>query len=434
MKKKIIKNKIAIIGGGYVGLDLAIAFSKQFPVICYDVSSERIKKLIEGKDSNKQHSNKKIINKNLTFSEDKNLIKQLETYIVTVPTPINEFNLPDLKMLKEASKLVGKSIKKNSTIIFESTTFPGCTEEICIPIIEKNSRLKFEKDFKVAYSPERVNPGDKVNTLNSITKIVGANDRVTLLRVKNLYKKICKKIYSVSNIKVAESAKVIENIQRDINIALVNELGILFNKLKIPTNEVLKAASTKWNFHYYKPGLVGGHCISVDPYYLAFKAKKNNYYPKIILSGRELNESMPIYIVKKSVELMRENNIKLQSSSVGILGFSFKENIPDIRNTKIINIVKELKKKGIKKIEVFDGIVSKMDAKKYYDIKINDFKDIIKFKFDILILAVSHKFFLKKLSFYNKIYKNKNKKLFVDIKNNYSSEELSKNKFKFLQL
>ena len=244
----------------------------------------------------------------LSFSSDEKNIKNLDTYIVTVPTPINKSNRPDLKMLKDASKLIGQSIKKNSTIVFESTTFPGCTEEICIPIIEKNSKLKFKKDFKVAYSPERVNPGDKVYTLNTITKIVGANDRTTLVKVKNLYQNICKVIYPVRNIKVAESAKVIENIQRDINIAFVNELSILFNKLNISTNEVLKAASTKWNFHYYKPGLVGGHCISVDPYYLSYKAKKNNFNTKLILSGRQINESMGKYVAKNVIKLLSNNS------------------------------------------------------------------------------------------------------------------------------
>ena len=248
---------------------------------------------------------KELKNKNLFFSSDELSIKNIDYYIVTVPTPITKSKKPDLSMLTTASKLIGKSIKKNSIVIFESTTFPGCTEEICIPIIEKFSKLKITRDFEVAYSPERVNPGDKVNVISTITKVIGANNKKTLNKVKKLYEKICKSLYVVSSIKIAESAKVIENIQRDINIALVNELSILFNKLGIPTNEVLKASETKWNFHHYKPGLVGGHCISIDPYYLAFKAKEKNYIPKIILSGRRLNESMSKYVAKKTLNLAR---------------------------------------------------------------------------------------------------------------------------------
>ena len=356
--KKIRKNinnyDICIIGGGYVGLDLSIAFSKKYSVICYDINSKRVKMLSRGVDINNQYSKRKILNKNLFFSNKKKIINDLDIYIITVPTPINKFNLPDLNLLKTASKLVGQSIKKKSLIVFESTTFPGCTEEICIPIIERNSKLKFEKDFYVAYSPERVNPGDKINTLHTITKIVGANDQTTLLKVKKLYEVVCKKVYPVSSMKIAESAKAIENVQRDINIALVNEFGMIFNKLNIPTNEVLKAASTKWNFHYYKPGLVGGHCISIDPYYLAFKAKQKNFYPKMILSGRGLNEQMPAYIAQNTVKLMKENNVNIKNASVCILGFSFKENISDIRNTKIISLVRELKKKQITKIKIIE--------------------------------------------------------------------------------
>ena len=393
--KNFNKYNIAVIGGGYVGLDLAIAFSKKYSVICYDLNFDRIQQLTKGIDLNNQQSSKSILQKNLSFSNDEKNIKNLDTYIVTVPTPINKSNRPDLKMLKDASKLIGQSIKKNSTIVFESTTFPGCTEEICIPIIEKNSKLKFKKDFKVAYSPERVNPGDKVYTLNTITKIVGANDRITLVKVKNLYQNICKVIYPVRNIKVAESAKVIENIQRDINIAFVNELSILFNKLNISTNEVLKAASTKWNFHYYKPGLVGGHCISVDPYYLSYKAKKNNFNTKLILSGRQINESMGKYVAKNVIKLLSDNKVNLSTARVGILGFAFKDNIPDIRNTKILQIINELQRNKIE-FNVFDSLASKNEAKKK-NIELYDFKDLKKFKYDAIILAVSHDIFLKKI-------------------------------------
>jgi UDP-N-acetyl-D-galactosamine dehydrogenase len=336
-------------------------------------------------------------------------------------------------MLKQASILVGKVIKKQSYIIFESTTYPGCTEEFCIPLIERYSKLNYEKDFFVAYSPERVNPGDKVNTLKNITKIVGANNHKTLVKVKKLYKKICRSIYPVTSIKIAESAKVIENIQRDINIALTNELSILFNKIHIPTNEVLKAAASKWNFHYYKPGLVGGHCISVDPYYLAFKAKQSNYLPKLILSGRKINEKVGSFVATQTIKLLTNNKINLAKAHVAVLGFSFKDNVPDIRNTKIIQVIKNLQKKKIS-VTVFDSIASKKEVKKKYKINLYDFKELKKFKYDAIILAVSHKTFLKKINYYDQFYKRKNNKIFIDVKNNYLIDDLKASNFKFFQL
>jgi UDP-N-acetyl-D-galactosamine dehydrogenase len=424
---------IAIIGAGYVGLPLAISFAKYHSVVCYDVNQGRVLELLKGIDSNKQHSKKEILNKNLVFTNDPNLLETIDTYVITVPTPINLSNQPDLGMLEQASLLVGKYIKKNTTIIYESTTYPGCTEEFCIPLLEEGSSLKFGKDFFVAYSPERVNPGDKVNTLETITKIVGANDLKTLKKISKLYKTICKSIYTVGSIKVAESAKVIENVQRDINIALVNELSVLFNKLDISTNEVLKAAATKWNFHYYKPGLVGGHCIGIDPYYLAYKAEQFNYFPQLILSGRRFNESMGRYIATQTAQLLSKKNIATSKANIAILGFSFKENIPDCRNTKVIQIINELKKWKAN-VEVFDPYVSELEVEEKYGIKIKKLKDLRKKKFDAIILAVSHKEFFKKLSYYNSFYKNKNKKIIVDVKNIFHENELIKNKYDYFQL
>ena len=424
---------IAIIGAGYVGLPLAIAFANHHPVVCYDINKSRINELKRGIDSNKQHLKKELIKNRLTFTCRHDKIQKKDIYIITVPTPINNFNQPDLSMLKSVSLLVGKVMRQNSIVIFESTTYPGCTEEFCIPLIEKTSKLKYKRDFDVAYSPERVNPGDEINTLKSITKIVGANNLKTLKKVKKFYNLICKSIYTVNSIKIAESAKVIENIQRDVNIALVNELGVLFNKLDIPTNEVLKAASTKWNFHYYKPGLVGGHCISVDPYYLAYKAKQKNYLPKLILSGRKINESMGKYVAKQTIKLLSINKKKLSNSNVAILGFSFKDNIPDTRNTKVIQIVNHLQKQKIK-VKLFDTIVSKHEIKKKYKVDLYNFSNLKKFKYDAIILAVSHKEFLKNLNYYDKFYKSKQNKIFIDVKNNYSSYNLNKNNYKFFQL
>jgi UDP-N-acetyl-D-galactosamine dehydrogenase len=424
---------IAIIGAGYVGLPLAISFSKINKVVCYDINKNRINSLIKGIDINNQHTKKEIQQKKLVFTSKIEDIKDKDYYLVTVPTPIDQFKKPNLSMLIKASLLVGKVMKKKSTIVFESTTYPGCTENICIPNLEKTSRLKFLNDFNVAYSPERVNPGDNINTLKTITKIIGANDAKTLRNVKKLYHQICKSIYTVSSIKIAESAKVIENIQRDINIALVNELSIIFNRLKIPTNEVLKAASTKWNFHYYKPGLVGGHCISVDPYYLAYKASKENYYPSFILSGRKTNERMGSYVANQTVNLLKKINPNVKKFDVAILGFSFKDNIPDIRNTKVIQVINRLRYYNIK-FKVFDSIASKEEVKKQHKIKLYNFKNISKFKFDAIILAVSHNEFIQKLKFYDKFFKHKNKKIFIDVKNNFTSYDLTKNKFNFFQL
>ena len=425
--------RLAIIGAGYVGLPLALAFARFHSVICYDINSVRIKKLQNGIDSNKQHLKKEILKKIIIFTSNPDLLKKIDIYIITVPTPINKSNQPDLAMLEQASILVGKYIKKNSTVIYESTTYPGCTEEFCIPLLEKSSQLKWEKDFYVAYSPERVNPGDRVNTLKSITKIVGANDAKTLNKTKKLYQAVAKSIYSASTIKIAESAKVIENIQRDVNIALVNELSVLFHKLNIPTNEVLKAAATKWNFHYYKPGLVGGHCIGVDPYYLAYKAEQKNYFPEIILSGRRFNESMGKYVAIETIKLLSKNKINMSKANVAVLGFSFKENIADIRNTKVLQIIQELQNWNID-VRVFDTIVSKAEAKSIYNINIYNFSELRKFKYDAIILAVSHKSFLKNLNYYDKFYKNKNTKIFIDLKNNYLISSLKKNNFKFFQL
>ena len=389
--------KIAIIGSGYVGLPLAIALSKKNKVVCFDKNVARVKELKKGFDINKQHKRVEILQNKITFTENEFYLKKIDSFIITVPTPINNKNIPNLKMLKEACSLVGKFLKKKNTVIFESTTYPGCTEEFCIPILEKKSNLKFNKDFDVAYSPERVNPGDRVNKLENITKVIGANDKKTLKKVKKIYQTVVKSIHLTKSIKIAESAKIIENVQRDINIALVNELSIIFNKLKIPTNEILKAASTKWNFHYYKPGLVGGHCISVDPYYLAFKSKEKKYFPKIILSGRKLNESMGKYVFTQTLELTKKINLKPSGLRIALLGFAFKDNIPDIRNTKIIQIVNQLKKNNIK-FDIYDSVVNKSEVKNKYNLNIKNFNKMSKSNYDVIILAVSHNEFLRKIS------------------------------------
>lgn len=425
--------KISIMGGGYVGLPLAIKFSKFFQVYCYDTNKYRIEKLNKGLDFNKQHSKKELLSKNLIFTNEIQDLKNSNFYIVTVPTPIDKQNQPVLSYLESATINLAKIINKGSYIIYESTTYPGCTDEFCVPILKKYSKLKYNKDFFVAYSPERVNPGDKINTLNTITKIIGSNNPSVTNKVKKLYSKICKNLHIVNSIKIAEFAKIIENVQRDVNIALINELSVLFHKFNVPTNEILKAAATKWNFHYYKPGLVGGHCISVDPHYLSYKAEQKNYFPKLILSGRRFNESMGRYVAIQTAKLISKRNINISKARIAILGFTFKENVPDLRNTKIIQIVDEMKKRK-SQVKVFDPIVSKKEAMKIYNIKIYRPSELKKFKFDAIIFAVSHKVFIKKLSYYNQFYKDKNNKILIDIKNNYLQKNLDLEKYNYFQL
>jgi UDP-N-acetyl-D-galactosamine dehydrogenase len=424
---------ICIFGAGYVGLPLAYAFSKFYRVYCFDINKNRISKLKKGIDLNNQFGKRKLVNKNLFFIDNLKDIKECNYYIITVPTPIKKNNTPDLSYLESSSKTVSKIIKPGSVVIYESTTYPGCTEEICIPILEKESDLKYNKDFFVGYSPERINPGDKIHTLNNIVKVVGSNNRETTEKIKRLYNKICKKVHIVSSIKIAETSKIIENVQRDVNIALINELSVLFHKLNIPTQKVLEAASTKWNFHYYKPGLVGGHCIGVDPYYLSYKAQTVNYFPQLILAGRRFNESMGRYIAVQSLKLLTKKKINLQKARIAILGFAFKENINDFRNTKVLDIIKELENWKLN-IKIFDSFVPPEEVKNIHNLKIYKFKEIKKFKFDLIIIAVAHKEFKKKITFYNNYFKNKRKKIMVDVKNLFEEEEYKKNKYAFFLL
>ena len=334
-------SKISIIGLGYVGLPLAIAFSENFVVVGYDINSKRVKDLINGKDVFNDLKVKNLKkNKKLNLTSNLKDIEDLDYYIVTVPTPVNKNNNPDLRSLISASKIVGKSIKKKSIVIFESTVFPSCTEEVCIPIIEKYSGYKLNQDFYCGYSPERINVGDNEHTLEKITKVVSGSNKKTTDKIYNLYKNIIKtKVFKASSIKVAEAAKVIENTQRDLNISLLNELSIIFDRLDIDTNDVIEAAATKWNFIKYKPGLVGGHCVGVDPFYLTYKAKKSGYTPKVILAGRNINEKMSKFIVDKTITLMKQKKINIKTSKILVLGYSFKENCSDPRNSKVEDMI-----------------------------------------------------------------------------------------------
>ena len=383
------KTKIGIVGLGYVGLPLAILFSEKYQVIGYDQNKLRITELQNYNDKTNEIISsdlKKKIHKSLHVTSDKLDLKTCDIYIIAVPTPVDDNKNPDLKILKSAAKTVGTLISKGNIVIFESTVFPGCTEEICIPIIEANSKLKCNKEFYCGYSPERVNPGDKEHTIDKIVKVTsGSNDYSSKIIDKLYSSVITAGTHSAPSIIVAEAAKVIENAQRDINIAFINELSRIFSVMDIDTLEVLEAASTKWNFLNFKPGLVGGHCIGVDPYYLASKAKEVGYHPEIILAGRNVNDSMGKFISNEVIKLLKGSPLK--ENNVLILGASFKENCPDFRNTKVIDIIKSLSNNGLE-VEVFDPWIDTKLFKKEYDIEI--LSTLPEKKYNAVILAVSH--------------------------------------------
>jgi UDP-N-acetyl-D-galactosamine dehydrogenase len=390
MNKK--KLRLAIIGLGYVGLPLSVEFAKKRKVIGYDININRINELSVGFDKTCEVNNGNFKNsKNLTFVKKLEDIKNCNCYIITVPTPINKKNKPDLSFLLKATKEIGKILKLNDIVIYESTVYPGCTEEKCVPILEKESGLKYNKEFFCGYSPERINPGDNKHKLKNIKKIIsGSNKKITNI-IDNLYSEIIVAgTYKVKSIIVAEAAKVIENTQRDLNIALVNELSIIFNKLNINTSEVISAAKTKWNFMPFFPGLVGGHCIGVDPYYLTHKAELLGYKPKIILAGRNLNNNMSSHVVSKFIKILKTKNIKIKDSKVLILGLTFKENCPDLRNSKIKDIFDNLKNKNCR-VDIYDPLADQNEIKNLYGKK-----QVTKLKlnsYDGIILGVGHKKF-----------------------------------------
>ena len=384
-----MKEKIAIIGLGYVGLPLSLAFNKKYDVVGYDINHKRIKELNKHNDVTKEVSKKDLKEaKKIIYTSNTSHLNKCSIFIVTVPTPVNKNKKPDLSYISEASKLVGSYLKKDDIVVYESTGFPGMTEEVCVPILEKKSLLTYKKNFNCGYSPERINPGDKKHELRNITKIVSASDKKTLDILKFIYKKIIKaRVISASSIIVAEAAKVIENTQRDLNIALANELSIICSKLKIDTKEVINAASTKWNFHKYFPGLVGGHCIGVDPYYLTYKSKLLGYDPKIILAGRKLNDSMANYLFLKLKGLLKLKKLNKKNLKILVLGITFKENCPDIRNSQSLKLTKLIKKK-YNKVYVYDKIANITNTE---DKKIILLKKLKKNTFDVIILAVPHK-------------------------------------------
>ena len=385
------KSKICIVGLGYVGLPLAHAFSSKYQVVGLDIYQTRIDELNSAYDRTLELSEeqlKEALNNNIKFTCNVEDIKDYNIYIVTVPTPIDEHKRPDLTPLIKASEMIGKVLKKNDIVIYESTVYPGATEEECVPILEKFSDLKFNTDFFCGYSPERINPGDKEHTVTKILKVTAGSTPEVGIKVDELYASIITAgTHLAPTIKVAEAAKVIENSQRDINIAFVNELAIIFNKLGINTNDVLEAAGTKWNFLKFKPGLVGGHCIGVDPYYLTHKAQQVGYNPEIILAGRRLNDNMGIYVANQVIKLMIKKGHKIENSKVLILGITFKENCPDIRNSRVIDVIKELQEFGCN-IDIYDPWANKEEVKREYNFKLQN--NVETLKYDAIVLAVAH--------------------------------------------
>ena len=429
-----LKDKtIAIIGLGYVGLPLAVEFGKTRPVIGFDINKKRIAELTGGEDNTLEVSPEELmLAKHLEYSAESSVLNNAQIYIVTVPTPIDNVNRPDLTPLIKASEMVGKSLKKGNIVIYESTVYPGCTEEVCVPVLEKNSGLKFNQDFYCGYSPERINPGDKVNTLIKVKKVTSGSTPEVADAVDSLYASIITAgTHKAANIKVAEASKVIENVQRDLNIALVNELSVLFNRLGIDTIEVLEAAGTKWNFLPFRPGMVGGHCIGVDPYYLTHKAEEVGYHPQIIASGRRMNDNMSRYAARNVIKLMLLNDIDVSKSKVGVMGITFKEDCPDIRNSKVVDLVKEFEAWGVNVI-ITDPYADADEVMQEYGFRLSVMADL--YDVDALVVAVGHQIYRQmELTALKKMLKS-DKPVLADLKalyNRYEAAKLGLTLFRF---
>jgi len=412
------KEKISVIGLGYVGMPLAIAFAKKADVIGFDINKEKVEQYLKGIDVTNEVGNKALKETTAFFTWEEKYLKEAKFHIVAVPTPINTDKTPNLKPVISASRTVGRNLTKGSIVVYESTVYPGVTEDICVPILEEESGLKSGVDFKVGYSPERVNPGDKVHRLETIVKVVSGMDEESLEEIAKVYEMVIEAgVHRAESIKVAEAAKVIENSQRDINIAFMNELSIIFNKLGIDTKAVLEAAGTKWNFLKFTPGLVGGHCIGVDPYYLTYKAEQIGYHSQIILAGRKINDDMGKYVAENTVKKMIQANKQIKGSKVAILGITFKENCPDSRNTKVVDIIDELKEYGVE-VQVVDPVADEKEVKEEYSIDLcimEDIKDV-----DAVVVAVAHEEFKNiSLEDLKKLYKD------YDDQNNEVLEEVA---------
>lgn len=441
------QDKISVIGLGYVGMPIAVAFAEKVNVIGFDVNKSKIKLYEEGIDPTKEVGSEVIKNTKVEFTSNELRLREARFHIVAVPTPVKEDHTPDLTPIESASKMLGKNLMKGSIVVFESTVYPGVTEDICIPLLERESGLKCGIDFKVGYSPERINPGDKVHRLETIIKVVAGQDEDALNNIAKVYELVVDAgVYKAASIKVAEAAKVIENSQRDINIAFMNELSIIFNKMGIDTKDVLEAAATKWNFLNFTPGLVGGHCIGVDPYYLTYKAEQIGYHSQIILSGRKINDDMGKYVVENTVKKMIKANKQINGAKVAVFGVTFKENCPDVRNTKVMDVIRELEDYGIN-VSVVDPIADKDDLWNEYKIKLCESNDIV--EVDAIIFAVPHDIFKTiKLRDLKNMYKknqwleltnevaatsefesgrNKEDSVLIDIKGMFNKKEVNEN-------
>lgn len=409
------EEKISLVGLGYVGMPIAVAFAKKVDVIGFDTNSAKIGLYKNGIDPTNEVGNDVIASTSVVFTDDETMLQKAKFHIVAVPTPVNDDHTPDLSPVEGASRIVGRNLTKGSIVVYESTVYPGVTEEVCVPILEKESGMKCGVDFKVGYSPERINPGDKVHRLETIIKIVSGMDAQTLDTVAKVYELVVDAgVHRAESIKVAEAAKVIENSQRDINIAFMNELSIIFNKMGIDTRSVLEAAGTKWNFLKFVPGLVGGHCIGVDPYYLTYKAEQLGYHSQIILAGRRINDDMGKYVAENVVKKLIAADIPVKGAKIAILGFTFKENCPDTRNTKIIDIYRELQEYGITPV-VADPAADAAEAKRLYGIEFVAVADVK--NMDAVILAVAHEQF-KSLTVadFDGFYSGAHKKVLIDVK------------------
>lgn len=429
------REKIAVVGLGYVGMPIAVAFAKKANVIGFDVSEEKVSLYNKGVDPTREVGNEAIKQTSVEFTSDETKLQEAKFHIVAVPTPVKNDHTPDLGPVKAASKTLGKNLVSGSVVVFESTVYPGVTEEVCVPILEEASGLKCGKDFKVGYSPERINPGDNVHRLETITKVVAGMDEESLENIARVYELVVDAgVHRAESIKVAEAAKVIENSQRDINIAFMNELSIIFNKLNINTKAVLEAAGTKWNFLNFSPGLVGGHCIGVDPYYLTYKAEQTGYHSQIILSGRRINDGMGKYVVDDLVKNLIQADVPVKKAKVGILGFTFKENCPDTRNTRVIDIVNELREYEINP-SICDPEADKQEAFEEYGITFTNLKELK--NLDAIVVAVGHNQFLKLTQEdFNTMFKetpNENK-VFVDIKETFDRKVFEERGYRYCSL
>ncbi len=417
--------KIAVVGLGYVGLPVAVEFGKNHKIIGFDINEHRINTLKQGIDYTNEVTSEDLVKANINFTMDESALSQADFIIVAVPTPIYKHNVPDLTPLKKASETVGRNLSKGTIVVYESTVYPGATEEVCLPILEEQSGLKGGEDFFIGYSPERINPGDKERTFRTITKIVSGQNEEILEIVASVYNSVVEAgVYRASTIKVAEAAKVIENTQRDLNIALMNELALIFDRLDIDTDEVLQAAGTKWNFLRFSPGLVGGHCIGVDPYYLTSKAESVGYHPEVILAGRRINENMGKHIATSLIKEMIKKDMKVQGAKVTVLGLTFKENVPDLRNSRVIDVIDELKEFGVE-VQVTDAHAEKEDAIREYGIELVDYENLQ--PADAVIFAVPHQSYVDKGWSQFESLLNEGSGVVVDIKSKLVKEECPEN-------